>query len=78
MFLWSTGGGMFGHVVSHEGVKVDPKKKSIKEWKILITLKHLRGYLRLTRYYCNFFKNYVRIAVCLTTLLKKDAFSWTP
>jgi len=31
-----------GHIVSHEGVKVDPSKiKAIKEWKIPTSLKHL-------------------------------------
>ena len=68
-----------GHIVSHEGVKVDPKKiKDIKEWKVHTTIKQLRGFLRLTGYYRKFVKNYGRIAAPLTTLLKKDAFSWTP
>ena len=68
-----------GHIVSHEGVKVDPNKiKSIKEWKVQKTIKKLRGFLRLTGYYHKFVKNYGRIATPLTTLLKKDAFSWTP
>ena len=31
-----------GHIVSHEGVKVDPSKiKAIKEWKIPTSIKHL-------------------------------------
>ena len=31
-----------GHIVSYEGVKVDPKKiKSIKEWKLPTTIKQL-------------------------------------
>ena len=31
-----------GHIVSHEGVKVDPNKfKSIKEWKVPTTIKQL-------------------------------------
>ena len=64
-----------GHIVSHEGVKVDPNKiKAIKEWKPPTTIKQLRGFLGLTRYYCNFVKNYGRIIAPLTTLLKKYAF----
>jgi len=47
-----------GHIVSHEGVKVDPSKiKAINEWKIPTSIKHLRGFLRLTGYYCKFVKN---------------------
>eukprot|EP00253_Pinus_taeda_P033703 PITA_33703 len=67
-----------GHIVSHEGVKVEPRKvKVIKEWRIPTSIKHLRGFLELTRYYRKFVKNYGRIAAPITTLLKKDAFSWT-
>ena len=68
-----------GHIVSHEGVKVYPNKiKAIMEWEIPTTLKHHRGFLGLTEYYHKFVKNYGRITTTLTTLLKKDAFSWTP
>jgi len=68
-----------GHIVSHEGVKVDPSKiKTIKEWKIHTSIKHLRRFLGLTWYYRKFVNNYGRVAAPLTTLLKKDAFSWTP
>jgi hypothetical protein len=67
-----------GHVLSHEGVKVDPNKiKSMRESSIPKNLKKLRGFLVLIGYYCKFFKNYGQITTPLTTLLKKESFSWT-
>jgi hypothetical protein len=67
-----------GHIVSHEGVKLDPNKiKAMREWPIPKTLKKLKGFLELTYYYRNFVKNYGQIATPLTTLLKKEEFYWT-
>jgi hypothetical protein len=68
-----------GHIVSHEGVKVDPNNiKAMMDWFIPKTLNNLRGFLRLIGYYRKFVQNYGRITTPLTTLTKKDAFSWTP
>ena len=67
-----------GHIVSHEGVKVDPNKiKDMRECSIPKTLKKLRGFLGLIGYHHKFVKNYGEIVAPLVTLLKKEAFSWT-
>jgi hypothetical protein len=58
---------------------VDPKKiEVIQDWPHPKTLKSLRGFMGLTRYYCKFFKNYGKIVAPLTALLKKNSFTWTP
>jgi hypothetical protein len=67
-----------GHILSHDGAKVDPNKiKAMMDWPIPKTLKNLREFLGLTGYYRKFIWNYGRIEAPLTALTKKDAFSWT-
>jgi hypothetical protein len=67
-----------GHIVSHEGVKVEPNNiKSMREWPITKTLNKIIGLLGLMVYYHKFLKNYGQIVAPLITLLKKEEFSWT-
>jgi hypothetical protein len=66
-------------MVGKDGVRVDSKKiEAMQDWSHPKTLKILRGFLGLTRYYRKFVKNYGKIAVPLTALLKNKSFTWTP
>jgi hypothetical protein len=67
-----------GHILSHEGFKVDPNNiKAMMDWPIPKTLKNIRGFLGLIGYFHKFVHNYGIIATPLTTLTNMDAFSWT-
>jgi hypothetical protein len=68
-----------GHLVGKDRVRVDPKKiEAMQDWPHPKTLKSLRGFLVLTGYYCKFVKNCGNIVAPLTTLLKRNSFTWTP
>ncbi|CAI7876750.1 unnamed protein product [Closterium sp. NIES-53] len=67
-----------GHMVSAEGVHVDPWKiEAVKKWKVLENMKELQQFLGFTNYYNRFVPQYAKIAAPLTDLLKKDTpFKW--
>lgn len=66
-----------GHVVSSNGVEMDPVKiQVVREWPPPTTVSQLKGFLGLSGYYRHFVKGYAAIASPLTDLLAKDAFTW--
>ena len=66
------------HVVSEEGIHVDPSKiKVIENWATPRTPTEIRQFLGLAGYYRRFIQNFSRIAKPLTTLTQKGVhFSW--
>lgn len=63
-----------GFIVSHNGVKANPKKvEAIVNFPYPTTLKELRSFLGLSGYYRRFIKGYADIAKPLTRLLRGDA-----
>ncbi|XP_066383559.1 uncharacterized mitochondrial protein AtMg00860-like [Miscanthus floridulus] len=69
-----------GHVLSAEGVAVDPAKiEVVKEWEQPRNVTEVRSFLGLAGYYHRFIKNFSKIARLMTNLLKKTKeFEWTP
>ena len=66
-----------GHIINIHRVSANPKKVSaMKEWPLPKTVKELRGFLGLTRYYRRFVKHYGVISKPLTSFLKRDSFQW--
>jgi hypothetical protein len=63
-----------GHVISGQGIQVDPKKtRAIEEWIQPKMVTELRSFLGLANYYRKFVKDYAKITGPLTMLLRKDS-----
>ncbi|GJP80149.1 hypothetical protein CLOP_g10375, partial [Closterium sp. NIES-67] len=69
-----------GHIVSAQGVHVDPKKiKAVRTWKTPENVKELQQFLGFANYYNRFVPQYAKIAMPLTNLLKKNTpYKWEP
>ncbi|XP_052482975.1 uncharacterized mitochondrial protein AtMg00860-like [Gossypium raimondii] len=68
-----------GHVVSSEGIRVDPKKiEAILHWKQLKNVNLIRSFLGLAEYYKRFLEGLSFIVAPMTKLLRKsEHFKWT-
>ena len=70
--FWLDQVAFLGHVVSKDGIQVDPKKmEAIIDWSRPITVTKVRSFLGLAGYYKRFVKDFCKIAVPLTTLTQK-------
>ncbi|VDI26645.1 Hypothetical predicted protein, partial [Mytilus galloprovincialis] len=71
-----------GHIISREGVKVDPAKTSaVSKFPTPQTQKQLRSFLGMANYYRRFIKDHSKIVFPLNSLLHKDQpvkLKWTP
>ena len=77
--FWLKEVGFLGHVISGEGIAVDPTKvQSVTEWLAPTSVGQIRSFLGLAGYYRRFIENFSKIANPMTELLKKDTkFKWT-
>ncbi|KAG8493004.1 hypothetical protein CXB51_012618 [Gossypium anomalum] len=77
--FWLHEVGFLGHVVSGDGIRVDPSKISaIVNWKPPKDVSEVRSFLGLAGYYRRFVEGFSMIASPMTKLLQKNVkFDWT-
>ena len=77
--FWLKEVGFLGHVISGEGIAVDPTKVvTVTNWESPTSIGEIRSFLGLAGYYRRFIENFSKIAKPMTELLKKDTkFKWT-
>ncbi|KAG8498361.1 hypothetical protein CXB51_007427 [Gossypium anomalum] len=77
--FWLREVSFLGHIVSAEGIRVDPSKISaIVNWSPPKNVSEVRSFLGLAGYYRRFVQGFSMIASPMTRLLQKDVkFEWT-
>jgi hypothetical protein len=69
--FWLSDVPFLGHVISSEGISVDPSKVwDVLDWKPLRTVHQVCSFLRFVDYYRRFIPNFSKIAKPITDLLK--------
>jgi hypothetical protein len=77
--FWMQRVSFLGHVLTAEGVEVDPEKvKAVSEWKQPTSASEIRSFLGLAGYYRRFIEGFSKIAWPMAELLWKDTkFAWS-
>jgi hypothetical protein len=77
--FWLEKVSFLGHVLSKDGVAVDPSKvQDVLEWKQPQNVTNIRSFLGLAGYYRRFIENFSKIAKPMTELLKNGVkFEWS-
>jgi len=68
-----------GHILSEEGISIDPSKvQEVLDWKAPTSVHEVRSFLGLAGYYRRFIPDFSKIAKPMTKLLQKDVkFVWS-
>ncbi|KAB2617405.1 S ribonuclease [Pyrus ussuriensis x Pyrus communis] len=76
--FWLDQVAFLGHVISAQGILVDPQKvAAVESWEQPRTVTEVRSFLGLAGYYRRFVKDFSVIALPLTRLTRKDVkFEW--
>ena len=77
--FWLDSIAFLGHIVSAEGISVDPSKiQAVRDWPIPRTVTEIKSFLGLAGYYRRFVQDFSRIAAPLTRLTRKgERYIWT-
>ena len=77
--FWLNEVSFLGHIVSKEGIRVDPKKiEVVVEWKPPRNVTEIRSFLGLAGYYRRFVKGFFMITAPMTRLVQKNVkFEWS-